>query len=176
MQSVLVVSSDEKDSKQIISALGPEYTVDNTDSREAAVNILRDRHHVLSFIDIDLFTESEDYEETLEPLINVYTSVEIILMTPPECIRKTVKLLKAGASDYILRPLNSEEVRLVATSAEKNAIKNLELDYLRDKFWRPDTLDMIRTESSAMRIVYEKIRAVAAIILASVLKVSSPPT
>jgi DNA-binding NtrC family response regulator len=82
-------------------------------------------------------------------------------MTPPECIRKTVKLLNAGASDYILRPLNAEEVRWVATSAEKNVIKNLELDSLRDKFWRPDTLDMIRTESSAMRIVYEKIRAVA---------------
>jgi DNA-binding NtrC family response regulator len=162
MQSVLVVSSAEEDSKQIISALGPEYTVDNTDNRQAAVNILRDRHHALAFIDIDLFSESEDYQAALEPFINSYSSAEIILMTPPEWIRKTVKLLKAGASDYILRPLNSGEVRLVAASAEKNVIKTLELDYLRDKFWRPDALDMIRTESSAMQMVYEKIRTVAA--------------
>ncbi len=162
MQSALVVSSDEKDSKQIISALGPEYTVETTDNRAAAVNILRDRQHSLAFIEIDLFTETEDYQEALKPFINLHASAEIILMTPPEGIRKTVKLIKAGASDYILRPLNAGEVRLVAASAEKSVIKNLELDYLRDKFWRPDTLDMIRTESSAMRIVYEKIRAVAA--------------
>jgi hypothetical protein len=50
MQSILVVSSAEEDSKQIISALGPEYTVDYTNNPEAAVSILKGRHHVLAFI------------------------------------------------------------------------------------------------------------------------------
>ncbi|MGD2268782.1 MAG: sigma-54 dependent transcriptional regulator [Desulfobacterales bacterium] len=162
MRSVLVVSSVEEHSKQIISALGSEYTVDNADNREAAVNILRARDHALAFIDIDLFSESEDYQEALEPFVNLYPSVELILVTPAKWIRKTVKILKAGASDYVLLPLNAEEVCLVAASAEKTVIKNLELDYLRDKFWRPDALDTIHTESAAMRMVYEKIRAVAA--------------
>ncbi|UCH19556.1 MAG: sigma-54-dependent Fis family transcriptional regulator [Deltaproteobacteria bacterium] len=161
MRSVLVVSSAEEHSKQIFSALGPEYTVDNTDSRETAVNILGNRKHQLTFIDTELFSDSEDYQEALDPFINLYPNAQVILMTPPEWMRKTVKLLKAGASDCILFPINAEEVRLVVKSAEESTIKDLELDYLRDKFWQTDTLDLVRTENTAMRKLYEKIRAVA---------------
>ena len=38
--------------------------------------------------------------------------------------------------------------------------KNLELDYLRDQFWKPEWRDIIESRDAGIREVLKKIRAV----------------
>jgi transcriptional regulator with GAF, ATPase, and Fis domain len=43
----------------------------------------------------------------------------------------------------------------------KSVLKQSELDYLRDQFWKADALDVVRTKSPAMTEVFKKIQSVS---------------
>ncbi|MBM4314958.1 MAG: sigma-54-dependent Fis family transcriptional regulator, partial [Deltaproteobacteria bacterium] len=88
-------------------------------------------------------------------------SAEIIVMTPPERIREAVEAVKAGAANYITTPLNADEVRYVAESVHEGIRAQSELDYLRDRFWQSDSLEVVQTRNPAMRAVFEQVRLVA---------------
>ena len=85
----------------------------------------------------------------------------IVILSSKEAIRQTVNLIKAGASDYLTYPIDRAEVRLIVESLSQSVTQNLELDYLRDRFWKSDWLDIVHTRTESMRKVYKKIRAVA---------------
>jgi DNA-binding NtrC family response regulator len=82
-------------------------------------------------------------------------------MTPPERIREAVDAVKAGAANYITIPLNTDEVRYVAESIREGVRAQSELDYLRDRFWQSDSLEVVQTRNPAMRDVFEQVRLVA---------------
>jgi transcriptional regulator with PAS, ATPase and Fis domain len=54
-----------------------------------------------------------------------------------------------------------EQIRLVADGIADNILKQSELDYLRDRFWKADAMDVVRTKSSAMEKVFKKLQSVA---------------
>jgi transcriptional regulator with GAF, ATPase, and Fis domain len=56
---------------------------------------------------------------------------------------------------------SKEEVKRVSESINDSIIMESELNYLRDKFWRVDSLNIIRTSNDLMKKVFEKIRAVS---------------
>ena len=59
-----------------------------------------------------------------------------MVLTPPERIRQTVSVVKAGADNYLVYPVDSHEVELVmAGLADRRRIES-ELEYLRESFWR----------------------------------------
>ena len=76
-------------------------------------------------------------------------------------MRKTVMVVKAGARNYLTYPVDEAEVRLVLENIRDSNIIASELDYLRDKFWRVGSLDVVRTNNSYMQKVFDQIRSVA---------------
>ena len=86
---------------------------------------------------------------------------EILILSSKAFIHDTVKAVKAGANNYLTYPIDPAEVRLVIESVNESLTKNLELDYLRDQFWKPEWLDIIDSRDAGMRDVFKKIRAVA---------------
>ncbi|MBI5063202.1 MAG: sigma 54-interacting transcriptional regulator, partial [Desulfatitalea sp.] len=85
----------------------------------------------------------------------------MVIMTPPSQIRRAVSWVKAGVRDYVSYPISRDEVRLVTDSIAQSILRQSELDYLRDKFWKTDALDVVQTKSQAMFEVFKKIRSVA---------------
>jgi DNA-binding NtrC family response regulator len=82
-------------------------------------------------------------------------------MSSQEMIREAVMAVKAGASNYITYPINPAEVNYVIENVYESLIMQSEVDYLRDKFWETDSLEIIQTKNPKMKIVFEKIRSVA---------------
>ena len=70
-------------------------------------------------------------------------------------------VVKAGARNYLTYPVDEAEVKLVSENIRDSIIIASELDYLRDKFWRVDSLDVVRTNNSHMQKVFDQIRSVA---------------
>jgi DNA-binding NtrC family response regulator len=98
----------------------------------------------LIFVDLDVINNQnseENYKESLKPFRQLYPSVEIIVMTRQEKIRKAVKAVKAGADDYLTYPFDAEELKLVSENLNKTRMMQSEIDYLRGQFWRVDTLE-----------------------------------
>jgi DNA-binding NtrC family response regulator len=164
MKSLLVISKDAQVLGQIHSCFRAGYRVDNAPDKEAALGILQKKRHDFILVDIGLLRETagaEGYKAALQPFWRLYPTVEIVVMSSPEMIREAVMAVKAGASNYLTYPINPDEAKYVIESIYELAIMQSELDYLRDKFWHTDDLDVIKTKNLLMKKVFEKIRSVA---------------
>ncbi len=164
MKSILVVSKEQEVVRQINACFRTGYKVDNAFEKDDAFDTLKKKRHDFVFIDLDILRESapsDGYKSALQPFWHVHPTVEIIVMSSPEMIREAVMAVKAGASNYLTYPINPDEVKYVTDSIYEFAIMKSELDYLRDKFWRVDDLEIVQTKSPLMRKVFDKVRSVA---------------
>ncbi|MGB7919800.1 MAG: sigma-54 dependent transcriptional regulator [Desulfobacterales bacterium] len=164
MRTVLVVTSNAKDFDLVCQALGSGYRIDRAANVGDALKLLRESRHDLVYIDIDLILEmspQNDVGGTLESLSCHHPAPKIVVMAPTERIRQAIRILRAGATDYITYPPVPDEVRLVAESVGEIIIRDLELDYLRDQFWQAEMRELVHTENAAMQTVFKKIQSVA---------------
>jgi DNA-binding NtrC family response regulator len=82
-------------------------------------------------------------------------------MSSQAMIRDAVMAVKAGASNYLTFPINPEEVKFVTETIYNSIRIQSELSYLRDRFWKNDAREVVRTNSPLMREVFNKVRSVA---------------
>jgi DNA-binding NtrC family response regulator len=138
--------------------------VDSAATKIRALELLSKKHYDLVFVELDILladVSDEDCKEALQPFWQLYPTLEIIVMAPHRHIRKAVKAVKGGASDYLPYPIDPEEVKHVAKGITESIIKQSELNYLRDQFWQADFLELVQTKSLSMKKVFEKIQAVS---------------
>ena len=164
MQSVLIVAEDKTTSQEIDSAFSPEHLLDSAPDTASALKLLKIKRYDIVFIDLSLLLTAKtgnDLYEGIKSFKNIYPTLEIVVMSSKEMIRQAVSAVKAGASDYLTYPISADEIRHVIDSISRSIIQRSELDYLRDRFWRAESLDIVKTRNSAMNQVYNKIRSVA---------------
>ena len=164
MKSILVAAGEQKLFQTLRSCFPSDHDLDQAASKNQAMEKLSKKHYDLIFIDIDILlaaSPEDNYKEVLQPFREIYPTVEIVVMAPQVQIRKAVRAVKAGASDYISYPIDPEEVKHVADGITESIIKRSELNYLRDQFWRADSLELVQTKSPVMQTVFEKIRSVS---------------
>ena len=164
MRSILVVSREQDVLKAIRSCYRSTFRVNSAPHQEAALEVLRRRRCDFLFIDIDLLCQGfarNDFRSALQVFWQVFPTLDIIVMTSPERIREAVMAVRAGASNYLTYPLHSDEVRYITESLNESLLLQSELDYLRDKFWQADSLEIVQTRCPAMKTVFDKIRSVA---------------
>ncbi|HEX9653004.1 MAG TPA: sigma-54 dependent transcriptional regulator, partial [bacterium] len=141
-----------------------QYAVEHQTSREGALERFQTRRYEYTFMDIELLRTGvleHDYKTALQPFWRLYATADIIILTTQELIREAVKAVKVGASNYLTYPLNPDEVKYVVDSLSEFTRFQGELDYLRSRFWRSESHDILRTNSSLMKAVFEKVQAVA---------------
>ena len=164
MKSYLVISP-QKDAFSLIKSSLPEdshhFYIDNLTS---AYTIHSD--HMCDVVFIDLYVLQQGSSQNsfacmLKPFRESNPQVGIVILAAKEDIREAVKIVKAGANDYLSYPIDSSEVRLVIETLQESLTQNLELDYLRDHFWKTEWLERITTRSDRMREVFKNVRAVA---------------
>jgi DNA-binding NtrC family response regulator len=163
--STTLIISPSKEIVNLISASLPEnYPVDTADGLDEALSIFQNKTSDIIFIDLTVLNiapNDPNYNDTFRTFRKTHPLVNIIVLAPKEKIRETVKAIKAGANDYLTYPIDPTEVRLIIKSLNESLTQNQELDYLRDKFWKTEWVDIIRTRSFEMREAFKKIRAVA---------------
>lgn len=118
----------------------------------------------LIFADLDQFDTQSDQpfkNETILSFKKNHPVAKLILITPRDAIRDTFQLIKAGADDYLTLPASKHELQLVMAACREEVSHALELDYLRDRFWKAEWLEIVSSRNPAMHAVFEKIRAVA---------------
>jgi DNA-binding NtrC family response regulator len=104
---------------------------------------------------------NENYYVALQQFWNQYPSIEIIVMADQIDLRKAVMAVKSGARNYLTYPIDPEEVKHVSEVIDETVIMESELDYLRDRFWHVDSLELIQTKNDSMKKVFSKIRSVS---------------
>ena len=114
------------------------------------------------FMDYGMLTENSlAYLDSISAVWQGRPEAEIVILVQPEDLRHAVDAVKAGAADYLTYPINESELQLVLERLDKNLILHTELDYFRDQFWNEEALQLVRTNSPAMREVFSKVRQMA---------------
>ncbi|MFO8163201.1 MAG: sigma-54 dependent transcriptional regulator [Desulfatiglandales bacterium] len=164
MREILVISKNQQPFRALSESFGAGYRIDKASTKAAALDILRRRRYDFMLIDIEILKESvteNRYKAAFEPFWHLYPTMEIIVMAPQEMIREAVMAVKSGASNYLTYPVNPEEAKYIMESIYEAIIAQSELDYLRDQFWKSESLDFVQTKSQAMGNVFSKVRSVA---------------
>jgi len=95
--------------KTLIAGWG--YAVSEADDGQAAIDAVHRRHFDLVLMDIRMVRVSGI--EALEEIRQINPAIPIILMTAYASVETAVEALKKGAYDYLTKPLDFDELRLV---------------------------------------------------------------
>ena len=164
MKSVIVASKNQSACNAIRTSMRSEYRVDVVSGKDGCLEMFREKRYEFLFIDVEVLRESmldNNYKTALQPFWHAYPTAQIIAMSSQEMIREAVRAVKAGASDYLTYPVNPDEVKYITQSIYESIIMESELDYLRDRFWQEDSLEIVRTRSPLMKRVFDRVRSVA---------------
>jgi len=165
MRYILAATEDQAATEIIRAAFRRPFHVDAAATVLDCREFLRKRRYEFSFIDLDLLgglvEVRGDSGAAFRGVRQAFPTVEVVVMTPPERAGEAVEAVKAGAANYVTYPLNAEEIRYVTESVHEGIRAQSELDYLRDRFWQSDSLDVVQTRNQAMRAVFDQVRLVA---------------
>ncbi|NTW44228.1 MAG: sigma-54-dependent Fis family transcriptional regulator [Anaerolineaceae bacterium] len=164
MNRVLIIAPASEVIRTVSRALPKEAAVESSDQIQKAIKIHKQNPFSLIFIELQLLkAKGATYDFTQLALLfkKANPILQIVVLSAKSSIRDAVHMVKAGADDYLTYPIDAEKVRLIFESVKKTTLKNLELDYLRDQFWKTEWLHVIKSRNPAMRKVFENIRAVA---------------
>ena len=102
--------------------------------------------------------------ELLKRIREFDPTIAVIVMTAYGSIEQAVEAVKLGAFDYVKKPLDLEELKLLADRARENSVLRQELSYYRRRAAREDqAFAGIVGDSPAMRAVMDRARQIAAL-------------
>ncbi len=165
MQYILLLSKNPEIYRQLEPCFGADVQISRAENENQAISMLQSRRFEYVFVDINMFSLSENnggnYRNYIKPFLGLYPTLDVIIITPVEKIREALIAVKEGARDYTLFPVKPDDVCYVLKNAKESQIVRSELDYLRDRFRESDIQLTMRTANSKMKAVYDKLKSVA---------------
>jgi len=167
MKRLIVATCEQQDRDVLRDLFSASYEIFVTSDKEEFLKCLEEKHPDLAFIDVRLFTPEAAptpqsvYLREMTRFWEASSAGPIVVIAPASHLREAVKAVKAGASNYLTSPIDPTEVVYVTDSLEEFKLIQLELDYLRDQFWKTDSRKIVATQSPPMKDVLSKIKLVA---------------
>lgn len=157
--SVLIVEDDTKlrnALKEIMTREG--YAVDATESGDIAVSMIKDTAYDLVITDLKL--PGIDGMDVLRSVQKLARDTSVIIVTAYATVDTAVEAMKEGAEDYIAKPFNLEEIRLVVRKVlDKKALVD-DNRFLRNQLKKKYSFGNLVGNSEAMVEVYKTIEKI----------------
>ncbi|MET0377356.1 MAG: sigma-54 dependent transcriptional regulator [Spongiibacteraceae bacterium] len=85
----------------------------------------------------------------------------IVLITGNASIETSIKALRLGAADYLIKPVNIKQLKNILARVERPRDLKIEINTLRDELRRLGRFGLLLGSSAAMQTVYDQISRVA---------------
>ena len=132
---VLVVEDDRELRNLLVETLTRwDYSVTAAENGDAALSLLDGRLFDVALLDIWL--PGKDGLQILDEIKRRDGAVEVVMMTGDPMVSTAVQALKAGAFDYLIKPLNFEELRLLMSQLVERRFLRQEVGSLRARLGR----------------------------------------
>jgi len=147
-----------------LNAAGLKHVVKCQDSRQALALLEKEKYAVVL---LDLYMPHLSGKELLPQIVEAFPEIPIIVLTAVNEVETAVECMKAGAFEYIVKPV--DDARLVMTI--RHAIRMQEMrdenDLLKkslmsDQLHHPEAFAEIITNHATMRGIFKYIDAIAA--------------
>ncbi|MGB9867324.1 MAG: sigma-54-dependent transcriptional regulator [Bacillota bacterium] len=156
---VLVVDDETNMEWLFRSSFGDAYEIIGARSGEEALEKLsRDK---VDLIMLDLKMPGIDGMALLKLFKQEYPNVPVVMMTAYGTVKTAVEAMKVGAQDYVTKPFDVEELRIIMENALKFGRLAREVEQLRSELEEKFHTKNIITASPAMLNVFRIIEKVA---------------
>ena len=146
---ILIVDDDRLLQNSLNNILSENYDVVIAGSGETALQTLKKQEVDLILLDIRL--PGIDGVETLRQIKGAEDNTGVIMMTAYEDIKTVITSMKIGASDYLVKPLDIEELEITIEKALENIRLKREVEELRKQYIQEFDIDNIIAESQGIR-------------------------
>lgn len=160
-QNSILIVDDEISVRTILKALLKRegYDVETASDGEEAVSKVKLLHPALVIMDIRM--PNMDGMEALKEIREFDKDINVIMMTAFAAVETAVDAMKFGAYDYIIKPFNNEEVKILVKRALQVQHLKEEVKVLHRELSQNYRLDKILTNSPKMMQLYKVIGKVA---------------
>jgi DNA-binding NtrC family response regulator len=156
---IFLVDDDELIISMLSRALKKEgYTVTSETHTDEIVRKIQSWSPDVLLLDINLPERSGI--EVLEEVMQTGLNLEVVMLTADDTAETAVKAMKLGAADYLTKPFNMEEVKLVVAGIlEKERLKE-EVGYFR-KLYAEDVDKVIIGKSPPIKSLIAEVEQIA---------------
>ena len=156
---VLAVDDELGVRESIRILLSADYDVASVASGDAALEaIQRERPHLVL---LDIIMPGMDGMELLERIRATDPGLPVVILTATKTVKTAVAAMKLGAFDYLQKPFDVDELRLIVERATRNAELEAEVKRLRHELRSQGTLRAIVGKSPQMQGVLRTVKTVA---------------
>ncbi len=157
---VLIVEDEDKMRRILELILSPDgYHIDLAEDGSKALSLLDKFSYDLVITDLKM--PVVDGMEVLKAINKLSPNVPVVVITAYGSVGSAVEAMKDGAFDYITKPFEKEEIRIVASKAIAYGVLRKENMYLREEIGKRYPLDEFIGNSQKMREVYAQVGQVA---------------
>jgi DNA-binding NtrC family response regulator len=163
-RSTVLIVDDERTLARAIKAFLTEsgYEAETAGDAEQALRLLETMRPDVVFTDVRL--PGMNGIELLRKIREFDAAIPVIIMTAHGTIEGAVEAVKLGAFDYLKKPVDLEELRLLADRARETSQLKQELSYYRRRdAGRDASLAGVIGESPAIQAVMDQARQIAAL-------------
>ncbi len=160
--TVLIVDDERTLARAIKAFLDASgYAAEVVGSAEEALPALERLRPDVVFTDVRL--PGMTGIELLRRIREFDAAVPVVVMTAYGTIEGAVEAVKLGAFDYVKKPVDLEELKLLADRARETSQLKQELSYYRERARRDEAFGGMVGQSPAIRAVMERAREIAAL-------------
>jgi DNA-binding NtrC family response regulator len=161
MSGTVLIVDDERTLARAVRAFLVEsgYDTEIAPDAEQALGMLETLRPDVVFSDMRL--PGMNGIELLRRIREFDPSIAVVIMTAYGTIEGAVEAVKLGAFDYLKKPVDLEELKLLADRAREHSQLQLELSYHRRRAASDIPFGAVLGESPAMRAVLEQARQIA---------------
>lgn len=161
MKTKILVVDDEPSHRQMLDAVlsAEGYEVHQADDGRKAINMVEERFYDLILMD-NRMSELGGIE-ALKRIKEISPGIPVIIMTAYASVSTAVDALKSGAYDYLTKPLDIEELKILVDKALHYRQLEQENIYLKERVGDRFDFSNIIGQSVAMRDLFETIALVA---------------
>ncbi len=156
---ILIVDDDNLLQNSLTTILSEKYEVLVAGTGEDAVALLKNTFVDLVLLDIRL--PGMDGIETLQTILKRDEEFLVIMMTAYEDVTTVVTSMKMGAHDYLVKPLDIDELELIIERALDTLKLKKEVEELRRQCRAEFDIDNVVGESRGMKDALEHARKIA---------------
>jgi len=159
MRKILIVDDELSVRDSLRMIFKKEYEVIMAGSADEAFEKVQSEKPELVFLDI--LMPGKDGLQALQEIRESHPPIPIIMLTATKTLKTAVEAMKMGAYDYITKPFDVEELKMVAAKALESRDLKIENRRLQDEVEERYHFDNIVGKSKEMREIYGTIRQIA---------------
>ncbi len=158
IQKVLIVDDELGIRESLKMILKDNYDIITACSGNEALQIVDEA--IPSVVLLDVMMPGEDGLKVLEKIKQI-TGVPVIMITALNSVKSAVKAMKTGAFDYITKPFNVDEIRVVIDKALSTYDLMNDVNYLKSEIDKSHVFSNIIGKSEAIRKIFRLIKQTA---------------